>query len=97
MLAALLLNLVGVADEDIIEDYALSGIAMKEFVQRMDDDPLTTGFQSKKPAYQKEAVPESMSYFLAKFKAEYGSAEEYLKLHGADTSLISRIKTLLLI
>ena len=97
MLAALLLNLVGVADEDIIKDYALSEAAMKKYLQRLDEDPLTSGFQSKKPAYQKEAAPESMSYFLANFKAAYGSAAEYLVMHGADTSLVSRLKAVLLV
>jgi protein-tyrosine phosphatase len=96
MLAALLLNLLGVADEDIIIDYALSEAAMKEYLQRLDSDPLTSGFQGKKPAYQKEAAPASMSFFLAAFKAEYGSAENYLKLNGADDSIISGIKASLL-
>jgi protein-tyrosine phosphatase len=95
--SAILLSALGVSDKDIIEDYVLSALDIKEFVERWDNDPATTDIHKNLPHYHQEATPESMTLFLNKFKKEYGSAENYLKDFGAETSLVKRLEKALLV
>ena len=96
LLAAILLSVLGVRDEDIIEDYTLSAPSIKEFFARFIRDPKTAEFARNIPGFFWEAVPESMALFLAGLKKEYGSTRDYLTAQGADTSLVSRLENALL-
>ena len=97
ILAAILLNVLGILDEDIINDYTLSAPYMDEFIKRWDDDPITADINKNLPPYQLEAAPESMAFFLSMLKREYGSAKEYIENHGADRSLWNRLERALLV
>jgi len=97
LLAAMLLSVLGVADEDIIEDYALSGPAMQAVIQRLSSKPETAGMVTRVPAFFWEAAPEAMALLLDELKKEYGSAESYLKENGADSTLVKRLETALLV
>jgi protein-tyrosine phosphatase len=97
VLAAVLLSVLGVADEDVIKDYILSGPYMKGILERIKNDPQTPDNVKNLPAYQWEATPESMTLFITTLKKEYGSTEGYLKENGADSSLVKRLETALLV
>jgi protein-tyrosine phosphatase len=97
LLAAFLLSGLGVADKDIIEDYAMSGPPMQVIIKRLNSKPETAGFVTRIPAYFWEAVPESMAVLLAALKKEFGSAEGYLKENSADSSLVKRLEKALLV
>jgi protein-tyrosine phosphatase len=97
LLAAMLLSALGVADEDIIEDYALSGPPMQVIIKRLSSKPETAGMVTRVPAFFWEAAPESMALLLNSLKKDYGSTEGYLKTNGADSSLVKRLEKALLV
>jgi protein-tyrosine phosphatase len=97
ILAAIVLGVLGVADEDIIKDYIMTAPYMKEFIDRWDKDPRTADVNKNLPEYQLEATPESMALFLATLKREYGSVTGYIEAQGAKASFIHRLEKALLI
>jgi protein-tyrosine phosphatase len=96
MLAAVLLSLLGVAEKDIIEDYALSEPYMDELLARLKNNPQKNDPPMDIPDYFWKASPESMTLFLSTLKRKYGSIEEYLAEQGAEPSLIQRLEKALL-
>ncbi|MFA5307963.1 MAG: tyrosine-protein phosphatase [Dehalococcoidales bacterium] len=97
ILAAVLLDLLGVEKTDIIEDYALSGPYMAELIQHFNREQSTAPTRPPIPDVFWGAVPESMSLFLSSLYRDYGSGEGYLKAQGADPSLKQRLEDALLI
>jgi protein-tyrosine phosphatase len=96
ILAAILLNILGAGDEDIITDYSLSAPYMAELIGRKDSEPEIAQAVKVLPAYFWEAAPESMALFLAELRREYGSARGYVEAQGAEPSLIERLEAALL-
>jgi protein-tyrosine phosphatase len=97
IVAAVLLSVLGVADEDIIQDYTLTAQHMKDFVARWNADPQTADVHKTLPPYENEAKAESIIFFLYALKHEYGSTREYLEMHGAEVSLFERLEKVLLV
>jgi protein-tyrosine phosphatase len=97
LLAGVLLSALGAYDKDIIEDYTLSGPYMKELISQKDSRPEIAEGLKVLPAYFWDAAPESMALLLAALRNEFGSAEGYLKENGADSSLVKRLETALLV
>lgn len=97
MLAAILLNALGISDADIIKDYAITDMFMDEIRERIISAPETTEEIKTLPDFTWRAEPETMALFLTMFKKEYGSAAGYLKKHGADKTLIRRLQKTLLV
>jgi protein-tyrosine phosphatase len=96
VVAAVVLSAIGVADEDIIKDYTMTAPNMKYFFERWNNDPQTADVQANLPKYQLKVSAESMAFFLATLKREYGSTREYLRAQGADSSLVHRLEKALL-
>jgi protein-tyrosine phosphatase len=94
LVAALVLALVGVGEEDIVADYALSEPA----TLRMVADGVAGGRdpQSVWPGFGL-APAESMRMFLAWLKDEYGSVEGYARERlGVGQALVEELRTGLL-
>jgi protein-tyrosine phosphatase len=96
ILAAVLLSVLGVADEDIIEDYSLSGPYMEELLRKIDDDPQIAEADKALPDFFWKASPESMSLFLNTLRRDYGSIRGYLECMGCEPSLVERLERALL-
>jgi len=96
VLTAIVLGILGVTDEDIIEDYTLTAPYMKELINRWNNDPKAAEALENVPEYLLEASPESMTFFLSTLKREYGSVRGYIEAYGAEVSLIHRLQTALL-
>ncbi len=96
ILAAMLLSLVGVPDEDIIEDYSLSGPYMEELLEQIKNDPRTAENVPQVPDYFWKARPESMELFLTTLRKKHGSITEYLESMGSKDSLTERLEKALL-
>jgi protein tyrosine/serine phosphatase len=82
VLTALVLGLLGVADQDIAADYALSTLAMQhllEWLQEQYGD--SSELQSSAPAIL-SADPATMAAFLEQFRAGHGSFEAYAQELG---------------
>jgi len=97
VLAAMVLAAMGIVDEDVVEDYALSAPLMKEIRHRMTSDPEMAQGVKDQPDFQWEASAESMAVFLSLLGREYGSADGYLRANGAGSSLVNRLKVALLV
>ena len=98
MLAAVLLSLLGVAEKDIIEDYALSEPYMDELLARLKNNPPKSGGPPMDiPEYFWKAPPESMKLFLSTIGKEYGSIKDYLVSVGGEPMLAERLRTTLLV
>ncbi|MEU7144655.1 tyrosine-protein phosphatase [Nocardia sp. NPDC046473] len=94
LLAALVLTLLGVSEEQIIEDFALTELATERFVAdwhaAYPDKVLTWPGYGRAPA-------EVMRLFLAALAAEHGSVRGYTtELLGVDDDLIATLRRNLL-
>ena len=95
-LAAIVLGVLGVMDEDIIEDYTLTAPYHKEFINRWNNDPKTAEVHEHLPNYTFETSPGSMALFLSTLRQEYGSIRGYAEVQGAEVSLFKRLERTLL-
>jgi protein-tyrosine phosphatase len=96
ILAAILLSVLDVADEDIIEDYSLSTPYMEKLLSSIDTEPKMAEAVKNLPRYFWDAAPESMVLFLSTIRKEYGSARGYLESLNSESSLIERLEKALL-
>lgn len=97
ILAAVLLSILGVADDVIIQDYSLSESYMDEIIAQADDNPEIAEAVRHLPEFFWKAAPESMNMFLSTLRQEYGSVKDYLETQGVEKSLVSRLEDALLI
>jgi protein-tyrosine phosphatase len=96
VLSALVLELLGVADEEIVGDYALSGEAMQRMMAwlRVAEPERSKEYEAGAAAVV-AAEPVSMARFLELFRAEHGSVEVYVASLGLD-GIGARLRSLLL-
>ena len=95
MIAAIILALVGVADEDIVEDYSLSANVYAE----MNDHKAMVGALSQRNLNPKTflgAPPHVMRDTLVSIRQNYGSIEGYLDFIGFDEEQREKLKKALL-
>jgi protein-tyrosine phosphatase len=96
MLAALLLSSLGVADADIMDDYASSTPYMEILQNRFKTEPPPPGGPQELPDYFWKATPQSMALFLSSIKKEFGSAKGFMEAHGAQKTLVANLEKALL-
>jgi hypothetical protein len=96
VLSAVILGALGVRDEDIVEDYVLSGEVI---------DPIITRFASfeTSPAMYRELPPshfapyaETMDRLLVAVRDDYGSFADYLEAKGLERSTLEALSESLL-
>jgi protein tyrosine/serine phosphatase len=96
IMSAVVLALLGVADEDIVADYALSRIGMVRLLEALRlEFPDRAESLDQSAAAIVAAEPESMAAFLLAFRAEHGSAEAYVASLGL-AGVGERLRELLL-
>ena len=86
IIAALLLMLAGVAKEDIIADYEVSGTYYNRKIIQ-----LSEGANASTQAHE-GSEHETIDYFIAHIERKYGGAENYLLNAGSSDSEISALK-----
>jgi protein-tyrosine phosphatase len=98
MLAAMLLKLLGVREEDIIEDYTLSEPYMDELLAKLKANPNPKEGEGVPniPEYFWKASAPSMKILLGMLKKEYGGVEKYLLEMGMSAEIPKRLQTTLL-
>ena len=92
VLAALLLGVLGVDNETILADYALTNQTMDRLYERLRAIP----GNEERPISSFEAQPKAMEEVLATLTTEYGGAEGYLTSHGVTADSIDRLRASLL-
>ncbi len=98
VLAAMTLGVLGVEDDDIVRDYAMTDQFMPKVLERSRTNPNAeaTASQQTAPSFTKEARAETMRAMLDGVKAEHGSVRAYLEKHGLDNALLQRLEDTLL-
>ena len=96
MLSALLLAFLGVPDETIVEDYALSAAAMERLLQRlkMEYPESVEAVERYAPAIL-HVVPETMEEFLADLRSEYGTYDALAETLGVTEAMVTIRRTVL--
>ena len=97
VLAAMILNLLGVSDADVVGDYLFTEAAMVEIRDRVVSNPATRDEVKNLPDFHWWAKPEYMQTFLDGLEETCGGAAGYLKKYGADKTLIKRLENALLV
>ncbi len=97
VLSALILAFLGVPDETIIEDYALSALAMERLLERLKAEYPEAVDQVEKfaPAIL-HVVPETMEQFLASIRLEYVTYDRLAAALGV-VEAVDRLRTTLLV
>lgn len=87
VITALLLAAVGVADDDIVADYALSGRNLRRVAARLRAMPEYDMMLSALPKGTQHARPDTMNALLSGLRGSFGSVDGYLRHCGlsADT------------
>ncbi|MEV4535081.1 tyrosine-protein phosphatase [Asanoa sp. NPDC049518] len=94
LLAALVLRLVGVSDDDIIADYALTELAAAKFIADWQANPANPAITW--PGYGL-APADAMRLTLKELAATYGSVLDYAREHlGVDEALLAGLRATLL-
>jgi len=97
VLVAVLLGLLGVDDETIVEDYALSAIAMR----RLRDKLIERYPEGREMIEQADemfsAAPENIIDLLAELRGQYGSIEAYAAAAGAGPDVVAGLRQHLLV
>ena len=96
MLAAVLLSILGVAEEDILEDYAITSQYREGLVKRQEADPVRAERRRQQPKWLFDPAPENIAMFLSYLGREYGSVREYVVSNGSDNALFRHLEEALL-
>lgn len=97
VLAAMVLSLLGVDDEVIVADYAISGANMDRLVEQLQRDrPEALTAMNDQPSAYLAAPPAAMERLLAHVHATYGSWPAYVRSIGIDDDVVAALRANLL-
>jgi protein-tyrosine phosphatase len=97
ILAAAVLSILGVSEEDIIDDYHMTDPNMPAFLENVKkSSPEGETFVNSFPDFMWHAARESMETVLQKVGEQYGSFRDYLTQRGCNTSLFTQLENALL-
>jgi protein-tyrosine phosphatase len=97
VLAAILLSVLGVSDDDIAADYALSRAAMRELAEWVRTErPESYETMAAQPPAFLDAPPLAMRGFLVRARSRYGSLTSYVRDIGLSDRDIEALQSGLL-
>jgi protein-tyrosine phosphatase len=97
VLAAILLSVLGVSDDDIAADYALSRAAMRELTEWVRSErPESSGSMAAPPPAFLDAPPLAMRRFLALARLQHGSLTDYVNGAGLGGTEVDALRAALL-
>lgn len=91
IIAALLLGLAEVADETIVEDYAMTATVAAPLIARLREEALARGGTAELVDAILTSDPETMRTTLAHLDAAYGGAGAYARRIGLDAATCARL------
>jgi protein-tyrosine phosphatase len=94
ILAAILLSALGVRDEDIVDDYMMTGesrAARNAYLQAHEPDYYA--LLARLPAAVREMQADAIPTLLAWMRAGFGSVTEYLLASGVDERRLAALRT----
>lgn len=96
VLVAVLLGILGVDDETIVADYALSALAMTTLQQRLADRHPEARAQIERATELFSAEPSNISSLLADLRRQHGSIEGYARFTGVGDDELATLRDVLL-
>ena len=96
ILAAVLLDALGVRHDEIVNDYALTRERMQQLIARLQRDPYSREMLASVPPFALDADPATMAEVLAHLRDQYGGAQGWLRHHGLEPEVIGRLQEALL-
>lgn len=96
VLSAMILGLLGVPDEVIVEDYALSAHAMAALKERLAERYPDFADQIRDATEMFSAAPENMERLLATIRERHGSFEDCARALGITASTVASLRSSLL-
>jgi protein-tyrosine phosphatase len=96
VIIALTLSALGVDDDTVIADYALTGTVAADLIHRLREEALTAGVPLEWCDRMFNSAPEHMRSFLSHLHARYGGAEAYLRHIGLSEARLTRLQANLL-
>jgi protein-tyrosine phosphatase len=97
IVAALVLALLGVSDEDIVADYVLTQDVMPAMIERYPRRALRGSTGDRYPSPIMRAEADTMHETLAVLTEDYGSASGWAEAAAVDPAIITKLRTALLI
>jgi protein-tyrosine phosphatase len=97
LLAMLVLGSLGVASDDIVEDYALTSVTMDAFLTAIADDPAFATRTADIPQMFFAADPQAMLLLLRDIEAAHGSVRGYVRALGVDDASLASLEDQLLL
>jgi protein-tyrosine phosphatase len=94
VLGALILNLLGVDEEKIVEDYGLSQLGMDALLASLRERGIMKPDEPPNPAIA--VVPQAMQDMLDALRERDGDARGFLTRHGVSEATLDRLPALLL-
>ena len=94
VMGALILNLLGVDDETIIEDYGLSQRGMDTMFESLQARGIVGADEERNPAMG--VVPAAMREMLDVLREKYGTARNFFEAQGVAAGTLDRVVDLLL-
>jgi protein-tyrosine phosphatase len=96
IVAALVLALLGVSDEDIVADYVLTQEVMPEMIERYPRRVLRSNEGTRYPSPILRAEADTMHETLAVLAQDYGSAAGWAEWAAVDPAVVTKLCTALL-
>ena len=97
LLAALVLSALGVSDEDVVRDYALTEAAMVRMLAWFEQhNPSWSGGSRRQPSAFMSAAPGAMEGVLSLIRDVHGSTREYLGTLGVSSVVLADLEDALL-
>jgi protein-tyrosine phosphatase len=95
--AALVLGLIGVSDDDIVADYALTGEVIEKIHALREPTRLPEGRTYELGQDLTNAYPESMSRTIERLNDEWGGWDGYADAIGVDADVVAELRGRLLV
>jgi len=99
LIAALVLGVLGVADDDIVRDYAMTETNMPRYIERLRERgrlPADGSFTEELPRSFFETPPAAMRSLLEDIRARHGSIRGYVASCGVDAATLAALEQALL-
>lgn len=96
VIAAVVLGILGVSEEEISQDYALTGLAMPKIMERLRQSPTYSANVSRLPEEMYSAVSETMRTFIQFVSKKFGTFENWALNNGVTSDEIRRLRSNLL-
>jgi protein-tyrosine phosphatase len=96
VIISLLLSTLGVSDEVVVADYALTAECASGLLDKMRAEALAAGMPAEWCAAMFDSHPDNMRALLAHVRDTYGGAEAYLRAIGLSDARVQRLRANLL-